>query len=193
MSLQTWQETIINTNVDGVAVTNTTTATSILGGTGTGASQAKITLPANFMYVGRMLKITAHGRISTVVTTPGTLTLDTRFGAVVVANGGAMALNVVAKTNVPWALVWIMTCRAIGSGTTSNLMHQGTWTSEAVIGSPLPTVGGAGTHMLPNTAPAVGTGFDSTAAQTVDLFATWSVANAANSILLHQYKLEVLN
>jgi hypothetical protein len=193
MSLQTWQETLIATNVDGAALTNTVTATSILGGVGTGASQAKLTLPANFMYVGRVLKVTAQGRISTLVTAPGTLTLDVRFGAVIVANGGAMSLNIVAKTNVPWILEWIMTCRAIGSGTTSNLMHQGTWRSEAVIGSGVPTAGGAGTHLLPNAAPAVGTGFDSTAAQTIDLFGTWSIASASNSIQLHQYKVESLN
>jgi hypothetical protein len=193
MSLQTWQETLIASSVDGAAVGNTTTPTSILGGTGTGASQAKLTLPANFWYVGRMMKLSAHGRVSNIVTTPGTLTIDIRFGAVIVANGGAMSLNVVAKTNVPWILEWIMTCRAIGSGTTTNLMHQGSWTSESVIGSPLPTAGGAGTHLLPNAAPAVGTGFDSTASQTIDLFATWSVANAGNTITLHQYKVEALN
>jgi hypothetical protein len=44
-----------------------------------------------------------------------------------------------------------------------------------------------------NAAPAVGTGFDSTAAQLVDLFATWSVANAANSITCHQFLIEDLN
>jgi hypothetical protein len=193
MSLYTFQETLIATSVDGAALTNTVTATSILGGAGTGASQAKLTLPANFMYVGRIIKITAHGRISTLVTAPGTLTLDIRFGAVIIANGGAMALNIVAKTNVPWVLEWLLTCRAIGSGTTTNMMHQGMWTSEAVIGAPLPTVGGAGSHLLPNAAPAVGTGFDGTAAQTIDLFGTWSVANAANSIQVHQYKVEALN
>ena len=193
MSLATWQETLINTNVDGAALTNSTTATSILGGAGTGASQAKITLPANFFYVGRMLRIRAAGRISTLVTSPGTLTLDVRLGAVIAANGGAMSLNIVAKTNVPWDLEWILTCRAIGSGTVSNLMHQGKWASEAVIGAGLPTVGGAGVHMLPNAAPAVGTGFDSTAAQTVDLFGAWSIANAANSIQIHQYALEAMN
>ena len=40
---------------------------------------------------------------------------------------------------------------------------------------------------------AGGTGFDSTAAQTVDLFGTWQTANAANSIQLHQYNFEALN
>jgi hypothetical protein len=39
----------------------------------------------------------------------------------------------------------------------------------------------------------VGTGFDSTAAQLVDLFATWSVANASNSITCHQFHIEDLN
>ena len=191
MSLQTWQETLINTNVDGAAVTNTTTPTSIIGGTGTGASQAKITLPANFFYVGRMIRLFAAGRISTVVTTPGTLTLDIRLGAVIAANGGAMVLSTTAKTNVSWWLDWILTCRAIGSGTTSNLMHQGMFSSEAAGATTV--AGEAKSIMLPQSAPAVGTGFDSTAAQTVDLFGTWSVANAANSIQLHQYKLEALN
>lgn len=188
--LQQWVSPLINSNVDGAAVTNTVTATSLIGGTGTGASHAKVTLPANFFAVGTRLRITAQGRISTVVTTPGTLTLDVRFGAVIVANGGAMSLNIVAKTNVPWWLQWDLTCRAIGSGTTTNLMHQGKWISEAVIGAPIPTVGGVGTLLIPVVTPAVGTGFDGTAAQTIDLFGTWSVANAANSIQLHQYLVE---
>lgn len=192
MGMQTWQETLINTSVDGAALTASVSATSILGGTGTGASQAKITLPANFFYVGRMIAIRAQGRVSNIITTPGTLTLDIRFGSVIVANGGAMALNVVAKTNVPWGLEWVLTCRAIGSGTTANLMHQGMWTSESVIGSAIPTVGGAGTHMLPNVTPAVGTGFDSTAAQTIDLFGTWSLNNA-NSIQTHMFRVEAMN
>lgn len=187
MSLQTWQETLIAMPVDGAALGNTVTPTSILHATG------KIILPAAYFQVGRVLRIRAAGRVSTLVTTPGTLTLDVRFGAVVAANGGAMALNIVAKTNVPWTLDWLITCRAIGATTTANVMHQGNWTSEAVIASPLPTVGGASTHMLPNAAPAVGTGFDSTAAFTVDLFGTWSVANAANTITCHQYFLESLN
>lgn len=186
MSMQSWQETLINSSVDGTALTASITATSIL------PAAAKLTLPANFFYVGRMLKITAQGRVSNIVTTPGTLTLDIRLGAVIVANGGAMSLNVVAKTNVPWWMEWILTCRAIGNGTSANLMHQGTWQSESVIGSPLPTAGGVGSLLIPVVTPAVGTGFDSTAAQTLDLFGTWSLSNA-NSIQVHQYKVESLN
>ena len=186
MSLQGWSETLVSAQIDGTALTASVTATSIL------PAAAKFTLPANFFQIGKVLRVVAAGRVSNIITTPGTLTLDLRLGAVIAANGGAMALNVVAKTNVPWWLEWVLTCRAIGASTTANLMHQGLWCSESVIGSALPTVGGAGQHMLPNATPAVGTGFDSTAAQVVDLFATWSLNNA-NSIQVHQFALESLN
>lgn len=194
MSINSWQETIIATSVDGAALANTTTPTSILGGVGTGASQAKVTLPANYFQVGKILRLRAFGRISTVVTTPGNFTFDVRFGGVVVANGGATALNVVAQTNATWHLEWLLICRAIGSGTVANMMHSGKWTSRASLNAPaVGTTTGVGTVLFPDTAPAVGTGFDSTASQTVDLFGTWSVANAANSIQTHYYSLESLN
>lgn len=178
---QSWTQVLIRAHVDGPALANSTTATSLL------PPAAKKTLAANFVEVNDGLMVDAHGRISNIVTTPGTLTLDLKLGSVVVATSGAMALNVVAKTNVPWVLRWQLTCRAIG--TSANFMHQGTWTSEAVIGSPLPSAGGAGTLLLPSSAPAVGSTFDSTAAQVVDLVATWSVANAGNSITLHGFEL----
>ena len=183
-----YRASVINAQVDGAALTNTTTTGSLLPG------QGKFTLPANFIQtIGTEFEFRAAGRISTVVTTPGTLTLDLKFGSVIVATTGALALNIVAKVNVTWLLLWRLTARAVGSSTTANLMHTGRWSSEAVIGSPLPTVGGSGMLLIPASAPAVGTGFDSTAAQQVDLFASWSVANASNSILLHQAMLESLN
>ena len=182
-----FSEPLISQTVDGTALTASTTPTSIL------APSAVYTLPANFFEVGRKLRIRASGRVTNIVTTPGTLTLDVRFtGGIIVANGGAMSLNIVAKTNVPWDLEWDLLCRAIGSGTSANLMHQGRWTSESVIGSGVPTAGGAGVAMLPNAAPAVGTGFSSVAATTVDLFATWSLNNA-NSIQTHMFELVAIN
>ncbi len=184
-----WLQTLNNSPIDGTALATSTVATSLL------PAIAKPTLPANyFTSAGKLFKLRASGRISTVVTTPGTLTLDMRFGSVVVFNGGAMTLNIVAKTNVGWVLDVDITVRAVGATTTANVIGQGLWTSEAVIGAPLPTVGGATSHVLPyNTAPVVGTGFDSTAAFVVDLFGTWSVSNAANSITCHQFALIDMN
>lgn len=189
MSNQAWIEPFMIVGEDGTALASSTTATSIL------PASRKFTLPSYFFdNIGKSLRLRASGRISTVVTTPGTLTLEVRFGSIVVASSGAMSLNTTAQTNVNWSLDWMLTCRAIGASTSANLMHQGTWESHAVIGSAAPTAGGAGQHMIPyNAAPAVGTGFDSTAAQTVDLFATWSISNAANSIQLHMASLDALN
>ena len=173
---------------DGTALTNSTTPTSLLN------AQAKFTMGAGVVsYIGQQFLVKAHGRISTVVTTPGTLTLDLRLGAVVVANGGAMTLSTTAKTNVAWGLEWLLTCRAIGAGgsATANFMHQGLFISEAAGATTV--AGEAKTIMLPQSAPAVGTSFDPAAAQQWDLFGTWSVANAANSIQVHGFQILSLN
>jgi len=190
MPANNWVGVLTSSQIDSTALTNSTTATTII------PTAARFTLPNSFFdVIGKTIHIQAQGRISTVVTTPGTLTFSVRFGTgpVIVATSGALALNIVAKTNVAWTLEWLLTCRAIGGGTTANLMHNGTFSSEAVIGSPVPGTGGSGSLALVASAAAVGTGFDSTAAQIVDLFGTWSVANAANSILTHQYYLKALN
>jgi len=121
---------------------------------------------------------------------PGTLTLDIRFGSVIVATSQAIALNVTAQTNATWTLEWNLVARAVGSRTTANVMHYAEWKSRASLNAPaVGTTNGVGTVLIPDTGMAVGTGFDSTAVQQVDLFATWQVSNASNSITCHMYKL----
>lgn len=191
MSLNTWVETLITSQVDSTALTASNTQTSIL------PPAARFTLPSNyFQAIGKMLRLKAMGRVSNIVTTPGTLSFFVTLGTVAspinAFSSGALGLNIVAKTNVTWWLDVIMTCRAIGSGTSANLMGIGQWTSESVIGSPTNATGGSGTLLLPVTAPVVGTGFDSTITNVVDLQATWSLNNA-NSILTHEYSLEAMN
>jgi hypothetical protein len=182
VSLQTWGECLISSQVDGTAVTGTAAAA-------VQPPAARFTLPANFFSIGKALRLIAWGRISNIVTTPGTLTLDVRFNTgTVVFNGGAISLNTTAKTNVAWRLEMLMTCRSIGNGSVATLLGQGNMTSESVVGS---AAGVANDALLPASAPAVGTGFDSTTAQTVDLFATFSLTG--NSLTCHQYTLEAMN
>lgn len=184
MSIQTWQETLITATADGPVLTAAAAASCI-------NTAARITLPNNYFQIGKMLKVTLHGRISCAVTTPGTARFDVRLGGVVAHDSGAMNLNIAAKVNVPFIYETILTCRSIGSGTLATLMGQGIFTSEAVVGSPLPTVGSSGSLMCPVGAPAVGTGFDSTSALTLDAFFTQSVATG--SLTIHMYKIESLN
>ena len=186
MSSNSWNQTLISQQGDSTALTNTTTPTSILN------AQAKYTFPANQLKIGDMLRVHARGRVSTVVTTPGTLTLDVRFGSVVVFNGGAISLNVVAQTNATWTLDAELKVVAVGASTSATVLGVGDWRSRAVIGSAAAAAGGIGVWHLPDTAPAAGTGFDSTASFVVDLFGTWSVASASNSIQTHLFELALL-
>jgi hypothetical protein len=185
VSQQTWVETLATAQVDGPALTAAAAASCL-------PTASVITLPNNYFYIGRKLRIRASGRISCVVTTPGTARYDVRLGGTVVFDGLAMNLNVVAKTNVNWWLELGLTCRAVGSGSATTFFGQGTWTSEAAVGSPLPTAGGSGVFTLPyNTAPTVGTGVNNQSALSVDLFFTQTVATG--SMTLQMYSLESLN
>jgi len=150
------------------------------------------TLPAGYWQIGRIWRLTASGRISCVVTTPGIARFDLRFAAVVAWDSLAIPLNIVAKTNVPWYLEVILTCRSVGSGTSATLIGQGFWLSEAALLVPLPSTGpGPGGNTLPyNTAPVVGTGFDSTLANTLNFYFTQTAATG--SFTLHQFLIEQL-
>jgi hypothetical protein len=192
MSKQLWESTLITAQVDGAALASSTTPTSLL------PAAARYTLPANFFsQVGDSIRVKASGRVSTLTAVPGTLTLDVRLGTVatpiIVFNGGTMALDVTAQVNASWLFEALLTCRAIGSGTSANLIGVGTFVSRASLGNAAVATSGVFVTILPDTAPAVGTGFDSTITNVVDFFGTWSVSNAANSITLHQFGLESLN
>jgi hypothetical protein len=166
--------------VDGAAVVSTTSATSIL------PAGAKTIYPASFFNkIGQCLVVHAAGKVSTSGSALN-LTLDLRFGSVVIATSGTMVMTTTAaKTNVAWEAEWWLTLRALGGGTAANFMHQGRFTSE--VAGATSVVGQAGTILMPQSAPAVGTGFDDTAAAALDMFATWGTSSASNSILCQQF------
>ncbi len=156
---------------------------------------SRVTLPNNLFYIGRVMKVMIGGRISCVVTTPGTARFDICLGAagtVIVFDTLALNLNVVAKVTVPFYFEAKLVCRAVGSGTSTNFFPMGCYfTSEAVVGAPLPTVGGNGSLMVPVGTPAVGAGFDNTAASILDVFFTQTVATG--SMTVHTYQVDLLN
>lgn len=151
---------------------------------------SRLILPNNYWTIGKHWRVKLAGRISCAVTTPGTARFDLRTGpsgTIVAFDTGALNLNIVAKTTVPWRLEIDLTCRAVGNGTSTNLFGIGHFSSEAVIGAPLPSVGGVGDLIVPVGTPAVGTGFDNTAANAVDFFFTQTVATG--SMTVHQYEI----
>lgn len=175
MSLGYWKS-LASAQGGGTAVTAAARTTML-------PTQAQPTIPAGALLdaPGKQLLLEACGQISSAVTTPGTARFDFSLGGTVVFDTLAMNLNIVAKVNVHWFLrVWL-TLRVVGSA--ALFLGQGTWTSEAVIASPVPTVGGSGVFTVPyNTAPANGATFDSRAAQLVDFSFTQTVATGSCSL-----------
>lgn len=170
---------------DGAALTASLTATSILHSSGRGP------IGANTLQIGSLIKVKIRGRMTTVITTPGTLTFDVRIGSVIVSAFGAQALNVVAQTNATFDLEVIVKVVTVGSGTAATVRATAVFTSRGIIGVGTAATSSSGVVTLPETAPAVGTGFDSSAAALIDVFATWSISNA-NSIQVHDSVVEIM-
>ena len=191
MSNQTWMETLVTAIGDQTAVNTSTSDVSMLGtgvgGASTAANAATYTIPANYFYIGKQLLVRCQGRISSF--TSGTLTISFSLGTLAtpikVFGSGAITL-VASQTNQTFDMEILLTCRAIGSGTTANFMGIGKLqASSAILAN--------GNVLLPATAPAVGTGFDSTIANVANLLGTWSVSSASNSIQVHNYALISMN
>lgn len=185
MSLQRWQETLITSQVDGPTLTAAAAATCL-------PAAAVLTLPNNYFdTIGKMIRIRAAGRISSLITTPGTARFDVRLGGGVVFDSLAILLDTVAAhTNVGWQLEIILTLRAIGA--TANLFGQGRWDCEDILGVPATAPKGVLSAILPwNSAPAVGGNFNSASSLALDLFFTQTAATG--SLTVHQYFVESLN
>lgn len=187
MPYQSWTETLIASKIAGPNLTGSTSATSLLN------VQEKLNMYAGFWYVGRVLRIRATGQLGNIVTTPGTLTLDVRMGPtsnIIVFNGGAMQLSSTAHTTLPFDLEILLTCRAVGTSTSSNLIGQGKMTAQSLsLTAVADSTTTPATLLLPNTTPTVGTGFDYSVSMIMDLFGTFSLSNA-NAITVQQYLVE---
>lgn len=172
MSSKGFRERILEIDQDGAALTGTSAA-SLLP-----AALKTVALPIGFFdQTQKRIVFEFSGRISNIVTTPGTLNLKFLLGSIAVFDSLLIPLNVVAKTNVHWKCWGELVCRAFGASTTTTLFPKGCqFLSESYIGSPLPSVGGSGTVLLPyNTAPVVGAGFDNSAVQVPDFTGIFSL------------------
>lgn len=187
MGIGYWN-TLVTMQGAGPNLTGSLSATSIL------PQQAKIVLPNGFFaYVGQKFKVSAQGQLGNIVTTPGTLTMDMRMGtagSIVVFNGGAMQLSATAHTTLPFWFDIEATLRANGGGTSANFMALMRFLSQCVTVTAGTSDPASGHSFLlaPNVTPVVGTGFDSTAANLVDIFGTFSLSNA-NAIQMQQYEI----
>lgn len=190
MSSQSWGALVARIPVAGSLYNTYTTAKSMLtSATITEASSGYTTLPPGFFTRGGYVEIDVHAGISNRVTGPDTFTINIVVGGVIAFTTGAINLTTTAHTTIPAIFRFLLTCRAEGATTTANLMGQCLASGQmiAMASGLADGVANTGWAMAPNTAPAVGTGFDSTIATTMDFHVAQSVSNAGNGFQLQQY------
>jgi len=157
----------------------------------TEASSGFVTLPPNFFQRGSLLVIDFLAAISNRVTGPDTFTINIKVGSVTAFTTGAITLTTTAHTNIPLKGKIELSCRTVGSGTQAALMGIAVLTAQMIQQGGTAAADSAtlsNTIIMPNTAPAVGTGFDSTVANTLDFQTAQSFSGAGNGFRLDEYR-----
>lgn len=177
MSRQSWNETLAVATADGTAVHTTTTETIIF---------PNVTIPANYMADGRVLRLRAFGKLSTTGTP--TITFAIRWGGVsgtVLATSEAITCASGAA-NTAWSIEAFIQTRSNGSS--GSLLVMGDVAVNLTASTQTSGVFGV-------------SGFDAPAAVTVDLTADtalsltadWSASSASNTLTGMVYTIEALN
>jgi hypothetical protein len=164
----------------------------------TGTSEALLwpayftSLVASYFTVGKMVRLTAWGKLTTAGASPGTVTFTVRYGTTTGGTSlGASAASptfAVSQTNITWGLVVDVVCRATGSGTSGSLLAFGQWfTTPATFATTAGLVAGL---CIPASAPAAA-GVDTTSAQGIIVDAT--LGSASDSMTCMYLAFEALN
>lgn len=166
----------IFTKTSTTTVGNTTTETSVVGsGVGT------VTLPANFLKVGKTLRFTAWGYI----TADGlaNLTPKIKLGSTVIDTGSAAPTMPAIATAIVWKFEALCTCYTTGASGT--LWTQGQFTFYLNAGT---VVQGFSRENLSTVT------LDTTAQQVADMTMQWGgSASATNTLTCTNLTVEVLN
>lgn len=185
MSRQVWEEALFWATSDGTAIANSTTETIV---------HPNVTVPANYMADGRVLRLRQSGRLSTTGTP--TIRFRLRWGGVagtVFWDSGTITCGS-GVTAALYELDVLIQTRS--NGATGTVFAIG----RVTIGSALaPTVGsatGAAAEGIFGSAgddtPAAVT-LDLTADTALSVTAQWSAASASNTLTGHLYLGESLN
>jgi len=192
MSRQAWQEAVSWVTASGTAIATSTTETILF---------PNVTIPANYMSDGRVLRLRAFGAYGTTATP--TLIFTIRWGGVagtVLSKTGAMVttsgVGGGASMTAMWTLEAILQVRS--NGATGTIMTNGCVT---LFTSTVGTAGTVTNYGMPQPIASGSTGGTTPVAVTADLTAdtalsltaTWGTSNAANSIQGLQYTVESLN
>jgi hypothetical protein len=164
----------------GTALANTTTLTDI-------SPAPQVVIPANYLYVGQRLRLTAYGIYSN--TSTPTLLLGVYYGGVAGTLIAATAANATPSgvTNVPWQVVCDIYVRTVGA--TGTVWANGTATVFQTL------AGGASGNPLIYAMPTTQTQpitIATNAANALTVGAAWGSASSSNTITCEDAYVETL-
>jgi hypothetical protein len=175
----------------GVLMNTFTTAQSILTtGAQLSASSGFITLMPGFFMERGELHIDAV--VNTSWASGNTMIWTVKVGAVAAAVSGTFKVTTTGGTLEPQLLHIVLSCQSTGNGTNAKLMAGG-FVAGRMIVPPGGTAGAnyaapSGYSLFQEASAALGTGFDSTIANTLDLHITMGTSSASNGVQLMDYK-----
>lgn len=183
-----YTQTLASQSGVGTLFNTYTTAKSILNVIDT------VSLPPQYLSIGSKFRIRASGGLSNIVTTPGTFVAQVMMGAIAVFSTGNIQLNATAHTLLPFSLEIILRVDSTGASTSAKFLGDGTLIGiqPTLTLAQVDAVNVPGAFKVPATAPAVGTGFDSTVTNILDFWWGFSSSNAGNGVQLYDYTVEQL-
>jgi hypothetical protein len=155
------------------------------------------TFAADAMEVGDVYKYTLFGDMSTVITTPGTVTFRLRWGGVggtSLAASGAFAPDpTAASTDVTYCVEWYVVCMSVGATGALKAVGKIEW-NDYDDASAATIVGNLNMRLAPTSALAdAGTTVDTTTAKALSPTVQFSVTTATTQLTNHLAILESLN
>jgi len=140
------------------------------------------TFPPNTFRVGVAFEFYIKGGLSNVASSPGNVFFQFMMGSVIAYTTGNLAFNASARTLLPFTLKGTLRVDSIGPTTTAKFLGMGEFGGIHLTNTDQ-------TIQVPTTAPAVGTGFDSTAQQAAEVWAGFSNSQSGNGVQLYDYQL----
>jgi len=185
MSRQFWGEAVQWVTAAGATVANTTSETILF---------PNVTIPANYLQDGRVLRMSISGAYGT--TSTPTITFRVRWGGVVgtvlAATGAYTTGSGVgggASMTALFTMDILLQVRSNGaSGTLFTNGEAALYTTGTASGADMPLVSGSTGGTTP-----VAVSADLTADTALSITVQWGTANSANSIRGDQYVIEALN